>query len=422
MSNPPFYLPRIVDQQLEKQLGRMGAVLIQGAKWCGKTTTGLHQAKSSYAMQHNRSSIFLAKNQPRIILEGETPRLIDEWQVAPSLWDDVRGLVDMRQLPGQFILTGSSTPNEQERPFHSGAGRFAKLHMRPMTLLESQDAPGGYSLAKMFAGDKQDYLPHTLELEQIFFALCRGGWPATLQRRTVDQLEMARDYVEIICDNGLSEFSDITLDSGKVRALLRSYARHLATSAPNKQIMDDVNASGIASISINTIPAYLSKLEHLFVLEQLPSWNPQLRSKAAVRSAVTRHFVDPSIACAALNIGPGDLFNDLNTAGCLFESLVVRDLRVYAAALGGDVYHYRDSAGREADAVIHLRDGRWGLVEVKLGYTQAEKAAENLVKLAADIDAATGTPAFLAVITATGDAAFTMENGVHVVPIGCLSL
>lgn len=418
------YMPRIADGILQDKLESKGAVLITGPKWCGKSTTALQQAKSVVFMQdplHQEQNIMLAQANSHLFLEGEIPRLIDEWQIIPFIWDAIRFEVDQRDEFGQFILTGSSIPADEDRIKHSGIGRITRLLMRPMSLYESGDSNGSVSLSELFTGTATVSGVSLKGLEEMAFMLCRGGWPKAVGQKKKVALQQAIDYYDGLVDSDISRVDGVKRDPERVRLLLRSYARHVATQATITTIRDDMRTNDVSSLDEDTISSYIKALKKLFVVEDLPAWNPNLRSKIAVRTSDTRHYVDPSIACAALGLGPNDLINDLKTFGVLFESLCVRDLRIYAEKLGGQVYHFRDSRGLEADAVIHLRNGTWAPVEVKLfSNDRIEEGAANLIKLSNEIDTAKmGKPAFLMILTGT-EYAYRRPDGVYVVPINCL--
>ena len=420
------YLPRIYDPVLKRRLSAKGAVLIEGAKWCGKTTTASQIAQSAVYMQDPKTktqNLRLAEIAPLELLAGETPRLIDEWQLAPQLWDAVRFEVDQRDDFGQFILTGSAVPADTDAISHTGTGRIARLRMRSMSLFESGDSSGAVSLGKLFEGEELPIASADSSLETIAFLLCRGGWPRAVGLEGEAALLQANDYLDGVARSDISRVDKKERDPRIAYALLRSYARMSASQGKTTEILSDVNAQGVRA-SESTVRDYLKALSQIFVTEELLAWSPNLRSKTAIRTAPTRHFSDPSIAAAALALGPGDLIADLNTFGLLFESLCVRDLRIYADALGGDVYHYRDRSGLEADAVVHLRDGRYGLVEVKLGGDSLiEQGASNLVALRDKINSEKmGAPSFLMILTATGDYSYYREDGVFVVPIRVLGV
>lgn len=422
------YRSRIMDDLLAKKLKSKGAVLIEGPKWCGKTTT---------AEEIAASKVFLAKvdakeNFKRLLeidtdaaLSGDAPMLIDEWQTVPKLWDAVRYTVDHRHKMGQFILTGSAVPDrdaEKERE-HSGTGRFAWLTMRPMTLFESGESNGTVSLYELFASPEKLLEKNDLKLNDIAFLICRGGWPMAVGLSDEAALEQAFDYYDAVTKEDVTKIDGVKRTSDRVQRLMRAYARHQGTQVSVAMLRDDVKNNDSATLDEDTISSYLDVLRKIFVVEDMPAWNPNLRSKTAIRTADTRYFVDPSIATAALGIGPNDLLNDLNTMGFLFETLCVRDLRVFADALNGKVYHYRDKSGLECDAVVHLRNGQYGLIEIKLGgQSLINEGVNTLNMLSAIIDTARmKSPAFKMVLTATGDYAYRrQEDGVYVVPIGCL--
>ena len=363
----------------------------------------------------------LTDMQPSLLLQGATPRLIDEWQIAPKLWDAVRFEVDQRDEFNQFLLTGSSVPPSFTDITHTGTGRIARLRMRPMSLYESGDSTGTVSFASLFEGESMPLSRVDSNIEHIAFLLCRGGWPKAIDQTERIALQQSRDYLDAIVESDISRVDDVQRDSHLARRLLRSYARMESSQAQSAQIAADVRGSA-ESPSDKTVQSYISALEKIFVLEDMPAWNPNLRSKSAIRTSDTRHFVDPSIAAAALGIGPAGLIKDLETFGLLFESMCVRDFRVYADALDGDVFHFRDRTGLECDAVLHLRDGRYGLIEVKLGGNRLiEEGAANLIKLADKIDTTTmSKPSFLMVATGTGEYSFTRRDGVMVAPIRTL--
>ena len=418
------YFPRVYDSILARKLESAGAVLIEGAKWCGKTTTAEQRATSVLYMQDPdalRQNMRLAEIRPSLLLEGTAPRLIDEWQVAPQLWDAVRFEVDHRRKRGQFILTGSAVPpSKQKRPLHTGTGRVARMRMRPMSLWESGESAGGVSLGNLFAGEDFPVARSELDIDRLAFLTCRGGWPGAIGVREGAALDQAFNYLDAVAEMDISAYDGVARSPVLARRIMRSYARFSAAQTQVSKISADVSEGG--SVSDETVRSYLRALEGIFVIDDLPAWNPNLRSKAAIRTTPTRHFVDPSVAVAALGAGPGDLLRDLETFGLLFEGLCVRDLRAYADALDGSVSHYRDSSGLECDAVVHLRNGAYGLVEIKLGGDSlVEEGATVLRKLANTIDSKRmGSPAFLMVLTGVGEFSYPREDGVYVVPIGCL--
>lgn len=416
------YLSRIADKMLSDKLQAKGAVLIKGAKWCGKTTTALQVAKSSLFMQdpENRSqNLTLAELDPTLLLQGETPRLIDEWQLAPNLWDAIRFEVDRRGEFNQFILTGSSLPFA-DSTFHSGTGRIAHLTMRPLSTWESNDSNGNVSLRSLFRSETNVATKTEMNIQDVAFLICRGGWPLAINKPEKIALAQAFDYVDSVVASDISISDGVQKDPQRVARLLRSYSRFISTDAKATNIQEDMLANEVDTLSLPTLYSYINALRSIFVIEDLPAWNPNLRSKTAVRTSDTRHFVDPSIAVSALGLGPDDLINDLNTMGLLFESMIIRDLRVYADALDGKLYKFRQKDGLECDAVLHLRNGSYGLIEVKLGGSEIDKAAKNLLTLKDRIDTTRmKAPAFLMIVVATGYA-YTRTDGVHVVPVGCL--
>ena len=416
------YLPRLCDTELILALQSTGAVLIEGAKWCGKTSTAAKVAKSIIYMQDPDNSISyqqMADTKPSLLLNGATPRLIDEWQVAPVLWDAVRFQVDQRVEKGQFILTGSAVPPENATA-HTGTGRISRLMMRPMSLFESKESNGEISLKSLFDGQqKETYNESKLTIEKIAFLVCRGGWPASIYLEEVQALRMARDYVEAVINQDISRIDNVEKNPERVRLLLRSLARNIATIANYQTIKDDLETTDI-SISDKTIAVYINALRRIFVIEDLPAWAPSLRSKTAIRTSEKRHFVDPSIATAVMRTNPEGILADFEYFGFLFEALCTRDIRIYAQVNDGDVFHYRDKSGLEADLIVRLRDGRWAAIEVKLGQKQIDAAAENLLALNAKIDdKKMGKASFLMIITG-GQFAYQRKDGVWVVPIGCL--
>jgi len=420
MSEKP-YLSRLSDQELQTALQSSGAVLIEGAKWCGKTRTASVAAKSILYMQdpdNSTSYQVMADTKPSLLLKGETPRLIDEWQMAPVLWDAVRFEVDKREDVGQFILTGSAVPSDNLTA-HTGTGRISRMLMRPMSLFESKESNGSVSLGSLFAKTQDIESISELSIERIAFALCRGGWPASVLKNETSALRMSSDYVEAVINQDVSRVDDVEKNPERVRLLLRSLARNVATMATLQTIKNDIEATDV-TISDKTIGSYLNALRRIFVVEDLPAWLPSMRSRSAIRTSAKRHFVDPSIATAVLRTNPDGLLNDFNTFGLLFESLCTRDIRIYAQAIDGDVFHFRDKNGLESDLIVRLRDGRWAAIEVKLGNKQIEEAAQKLLALKAKIDEdKMGQVSFLMVITG-GQYAYRRNDDVLVVPIGCL--
>lgn len=414
------YLPRVIDVALERMLRSSGAVHVQGPKWCGKTMTAEHFSVSQVYMQDpdKRDSLLaLAEMKPSAILEGPEPRLIDEWQEAPQLWDAVRFAVDKGKGKGRFILTGSSTPKKQ--PAHSGVGRIAPLRMRTMSLFESGESTGSVSLGDLFAGSQDVAALAEFDVEDYAFAICRGGWPeAVLEPDSEVALDQARLYVDELVNANIEEMDGIKRNATWMRAIMRSYARNVSSEAALTTIAADMRGEAPSDA---TVASYVDALSRACVTEDLEAWSPRLRSKTAVRTSPTRHFCDPAIAAAVLHATPQRLLGDFNTFGLLFESLCVRDLRVYVEAMHGSVFHYRDKTGLEADAVLVLPDGRWALVEVKMGSSKVDEASSHLKKLANRIDVQReGSPAFLMVLTATASA-YRREDGVIVVPLSCLA-
>lgn len=419
------YKTRIADKILKRKLAGKGAVLIEGAKWCGKTTTAEQIAQSvlymseTGKMEQNKQ---LALLNPKLLLQGKFPRLIDEWQIAPQLWDSIRFEADHGSTLGMFILTGSSVPADMSKVVHSGTGRFGWLRMRPMSLWESQESTGEVSLGALFDVPEQIGALCQLELEHIAYYACRGGWPLAVGMEGDIALDQAFDYIQAVEKRDISAVDGKERDPAKVHRLLRSYARNQGSQASYGTIRADIDANESEKISEDTIASYINALKEIFVIEDSEAWNPNLRSKTAIRTSDTHYFTDPSIATAALGLGPNDLINDLNTFGLVFETLCVRDLRVYAEALNGQICHFRDKTGLECDAVVHLRDGRYGLVEIKLGGdVHIEEGAKTLNTLAGKIDTQRmKAPSFKMVLTAVGPYAYRREDGVYVVPVGCL--
>lgn len=418
------YKKRIADEILQRKLKGKGAVLIEGPKWCGKTTTAEQIAQSVLYMANPESknqNLTLADINPSTLLKGKTPRLIDEWQIAPKLWDAVRFEVDHRNEEGQFILTGSSVPADKNIITHTGTGRFSFLLMRPMTLYESLESTGTVSLKDLFASKNISGVSK-LSLNDIAFVCCRGGWPRSISMEKDIALDQAYDYYDAIVNSDISKVDGINRESARVKNLMKSYARNVGTQASNETLKEDMINNDSFSLDTDTVFSYINALKKIFVVDEVPAWNPNLRSKTVVRTSDTRYFIDPSIAVASLGLGPDDLINDLNTFGFIFENLCVRDLRVYVESLNGNLYHYRDSSSLECDAVIHLRNGSYGLIEIKLGGDKLiEEGASNLLKLKSKLDISKmKNPSFMMVLTATGDYAYKRNDDVYVVPIGCL--
>ena len=418
------YYQRVSDKVLLEHLESKGAVLIEGTKWCGKTTSAKHIAKSVIEMDRpdmTEQYQQMARINPSNLLEGKVPHLIDEWQIATNIWNAVRYEVDRRGEFGQFILTGSSVPAALDESMHTGTGRIVRMQMRPMSLFESKDSTGQVSLMDLF--NKKDISTvDNHSIDEIAFLICRGGWPAALNHGKKVALKQAFDYYDAVVNDDISRVDRVKRDSERTKRILKSYARNVATQASLETIRSDVISNDVETFDKEALYGYLNALKRIFVIEDSPAWNPNLRSKTAIRTSDTRYFVDPSIAVAALGLGPTDLVNNLELMGLIFENLCVRDLRIYADALDGSVYHYRDKTGLECDAVIHLRNGSYGLVEVKLGGNQSiNEGAESLLKLTSKIDTEKmKKPAFLMVLCGVAPFAYKREDGVFVVPITCL--
>ena len=418
------YYQRVSDKVLQDHLESKGAVLIEGAKWCGKTTSAKHIAKSFIEMDRpDMTDQYqqMARINPANLLEGEVPHLIDEWQIATNIWNAVRYEVDQRGEFGQFILTGSSVPANLDESVHTGTGRIVRMKMRPMSLFESMDSSGQVSLRDLFNGNEISAADKH-SIEDIAFLICRGGWPAALNRTEKVALRQAFDYFDAVVNDDISRADGVKRDSERTKRVMKSYARNVSTQVSLETIRSDVINNDIETFDKESLYGYLNALKRIFVIEDSPAWNPNLRSKTAIRTSDTRYFVDPSIAVASLGIGPKDLINDLELMGLIFENLCVRDLRIYADVLEGSVYHYRDKTGLECDAVIHLRNGSYGLVEVKLGGDKLiEEGAESLKKLAERIDTEKmREPAFMMVLCGVAPFAYKREDGVYVVPVTCL--
>lgn len=418
------YLPRIADKLLEERLDAKGAVLIEGPKWCGKTTTAKQKAKSFISMDRpdmTRQYQQMAEISPNTLLKGETPRLIDEWQISPNLWNAVRYEVDNRDEFGQFILTGSAVPNGFDDSMHTGTGRISKLLMRTMSLFESKDSSGEVSIKDLFKGENISAINET-SLEKIAFFICRGGWPKAIGLDEKPALFQAIDYFDAIVSTDISRVDSIKRDKERTKRLLKSYARHVGTQSSLETIRQDMLANQSDTFDQGTLYSYLDALRKIFVIEDSAAWNPNLRSKTSIRTTETRYFSDPSIATASLGMGPNDLLNDLNTMGFLFENLCVRDLRIYTDYLDGTVYHYRDKSGLECDAVIHLRNGAYGLIEIKLGGDKLiDEGAKTLKDLASKIDTKNMfKPSFMMVLCAKAPFAYKRNDDVYVIPITAL--
>lgn len=416
-----MYFPRICDGLVNEKLSYSGALLIEGPKWCGKTWTGKHAAKSVLYMQDpdkGAGYMELSRTMPSRLLKGEKPRLIDEWQEAPVLWDAVRFDVDQTGEWGQYILTGSATPRDDNMPKHTGTGRIARLRMRPMTLFESMESVGSVSLRQLFEGQEDVEGESQLDIPDLAKVICRGGWPEAVAKRQTSA-QIARNYVDAVVNVDVQKVDGVERNPYRVRQLLRSYARNISTMASLTTVLADIQANDVA-FSDTTMYGYVNALRRIFLIEDIPAWKPSLRSKAAIRTSEKRQFVDPSIATAILRANVDSILDDFNYFGFLFESLVARDLRVYAQALDGEIFHYRDKDNLEADLVIRLNDDRWAAVEVKLGSKEIEDGAKHLIELRNKVDTSkVGEPSFLMVVTG-GQFAYRREDGVFVVPIGCL--
>ena len=419
-----MYYKRLIEKDIELKLRTSGAVVVAGPKFCGKTTTCMLYQKS-FVKLNTKQTITMARMNPKWALEGEKPRLIDEWQKAPDLWNQIKDDLDFDYQFGKFILTGSSTPADKTEVHHSGAGRIAPVKMRPMSLWESQESKGTVSLIELF-DEKSDYpwdLNSEISLEDIAFLICRGGWPISVRAPKDIAVEITKNYY-----NGLFVFEDCENERFRnkkpevLKMILKSYARHISTEAAISTIIADVRQSNERTMDPKTFDDYMEALKDLYVIEDLPAWNPNIRSKTIIRSTPTRHFIDTSIACRALGVSPNDLMNDLESFGLFFEDFAVRDLSIYANAIGGTVTHYRDNTGLECDAVVHLEDGRWGAIEIKLGGDELiEHGAQSLKNLRDKITSISEerAPSFLMVLTAVGGA-YRREAGVYVAPINLL--
>ena len=419
-----MYYSRLVEKEIELKLRTSGAIVVAGPKFCGKTTTCMLYQKS-FVKLNTKQTIAMARMDPRGILYGENPRLIDEWQKAPDIWNQVKDDLDIKYEFGKYILTGSSTPADKTEVHHSGVGRIAPVRMRPMSLWESKESKGTVSLMDLFDGGRTFPwdLNQNFQLKDVAHLICRGGWPIAVLAPEEIAIEITKNYW-----NGLFVFDDSENERFRnkkpevLRMIVRSYARHISTEAAFATIIADVRQSNERTMDHKTFGDYLEALNDLYILEDMEAWNPNIRSKTSIRSTPTRHFVDTSIACRALNIMPDDLMRDLESFGLFFEDMAVRDLRVYAGTLGGEVRHYRDNAGLECDAVVHLEDGRWGAIEIKLGGDDLiEAGASSLKTLKSKIEEKSdeNSPSFLLVLTAVGGA-YKREDGVYVAPINLL--
>ncbi len=419
------YKTRVVDHILKDKLEAKGAVVIEGPKWCGKTTTAMQIANSVLRMDEpskRETNIQMSEIAPERLLEGKTPRLIDEWQIAPKLWDAMRYEVDTRGEEGQFILTGSAVPVDSKDITHSGTGRFTWLMMRPMSLYEFGESSGEVCLENLFHNPDKIVGINDLDIDKLTFSICRGGWPHAMGMKKKVALSQAADYYDAVVKSDINRADGVSKNPERVKRLMQSLARNQGTQVANTLIRDDIRSNDTESLNEDTVASYINALKKIFVVEDMPAWNPNLRSKTAIRASDTRYYVDSSIAVAALGIGPKDLLNDLNTMGLLFETMCVRDLRVYAEALGGEVLHYRDKSGLECDTVIHLRNGSYGLAEIKLGGQKLiEEGVANLKALAKKIDTTKmPAPSFMMIIIGIGEFAYKREDSIFIVPIGCL--
>ena len=415
------YLSRHIESTILKKMKSSGVVLVEGPKFCGKTTTSALFAKSEIRL-NTKSAIQIARIEPSNVLIGEKPRLIDEWQTVPDLWNQAKAWIDENPGFGQFIFTGSSTPADNSEIFHSGAGRITRVMMRPMSLSESLDSKGSVSLYSLFENEKLNIFDNNegYSLRDTAFLLCRGGWPLAINQEKDVALDITSNYYESLFNLRNSENPKYRNKNPELmRLILRAYARHVSTQTSTTKILADIASRDARSVSNKTFEEYSDALADLFIIEDMEAWNPNLRSKTIVRSTPTHHFVDSSIAAQALGASPADLMTDLNTFGLLFEDMAVRDLRIYAQTLDGKVFHYRDSRGLECDSIIHLKDGRWAPIEIKLGGDNLiEEGASNLNKLKTDI-AEKKQPSFMMILTATGPA-YRRPDGIYVVPINCL--
>ena len=414
-------MPRLIEDRLEKQLKAAGCVVIEGPKWCGKSTTAKRFSKTIVELQRTsileRYRTYMTTEEGNL-LKGERPILFDEWQKLPELWDQIRWDIDTNGGRGQYILTGSAKPTDDLKR-HSGTGRMARITMRPMSLYESRESTGEVSLGDLFSGIPSISGNSHVTFNRIAYLVCRGGWPEAIGDDDGTALLIAENYYTSLTETDITDVDGIRRNPDRARKILRSYARQISSFASNTTIQNDVSATN-GTIDDKTLTSYSNAFRKLFVIEDLPAWSPKLRSRSVIRTSDKRQFVDPSIAAAALGASPADLINDLNTFGMLFESLCIRDLRVYAERIGGSVHQYRDSSGLEADAIIHLRNGEWGAAEIKLGGNMIDQAAESLLKLVQNVDTEhMKEPKFLMVLTGS-NYAYRRPDGVYVVPIGCL--
>ena len=418
------YIPRIIDTKVEKYLKLFGAIVIEGPKYCGKTWVGRHHSKSEILLRkgndNNTNIIELAQISPMTVLEGEKPRLIDEWQFATNLWDEIRYDVDKEGLKGQYILTGSSTPNRRGI-LHSGAGRFCKLHLRPMSLYESGDSTGDISLEAICNGEKISKMTGEVDIKKLAYLAIRGGWPANINLSSSNSKDVLTEYLNLIIDDDLNRIDNVKRDKHKVRLLLKSLARNESTTVSYNKLKDDISGNDNVIIDTETISSYLNALDRLFLLDNDEPFSVNVRSSIRVKKNEKRHFADPSLACTLLNLSEDKLIYDLNTFGFIFESLVSRDLKIYADSFGAKNYHYQDYDNKEIDHVIELEDGSWCAFEIKLGTNKIEEAAKNLIEIKESIEKAGGNaPKILCVICGLTNAAYIRPDGVYVVPITAL--
>ncbi|MDO5852630.1 MAG: DUF4143 domain-containing protein [Thermoplasmata archaeon] len=416
------YRPRIIDDEIRKELDAIGAVVIEGPKWCGKTTTASTIAKSKMFLldpETGAENRLLAETSPALALKGDNPRLIDEWQVVPSLWDAVRGSVDARGETGLYLLT-RSTSVDRDKMQHSGAGRISTIKMGTMSLYESGDSTGEVSLSDLFDGAKEIYGHTDKGVEDVAYLVVRGGWPKSIGKSEDAAFRAVRAYCKRIVESDIAELEDKRRDPDRAKEILQSLSKAVSEPLVKRNIIKDIEAHGKTTVTEKTLDDYLKAFRRMYLLDEVHAWNPNLRSKASTRTTDIVHLCDPAVAASFMGASSKSLLSDLGTLGLLFESMVVRDLRAYTQRMGGEIYHYRDSDGLEADAVVHLNDGRWGVVEVRLGSNRVDEGADSLLKLSEKVDTkGMGKPSFLAVVTAT-KTAFTRPDGVHVIPLACL--
>jgi len=418
------YKNRVIDAKVEEYLSAAGAVCIEGCKWCGKTWTSEHHSKSAVYIGDpagNYSNRIMAQVSPLTVLEGKTPRLIDEWQEVPTLWDAVRNVVDQRALKGQFILTGSATPN-REGKMHSGAGRIVRLRMRPMSLFESGDSSGKISLFDICCGRFSNELTGEVDLSELVYLIVRGGWPGNIGAKENQASILAESYIQAVLDDDIERIETANRDRLKMKKLLRSLARNESTVVSVRTLQRDIAEKDDSTVDINTISSYLDVFERLFLFDNIQPFSSNIRSSVRIKQQEKRHFADPSLACSLLRAAPENLLNDLNTLGFLFEAMCERDLRIYAESFGGNLYHYQDYSGKEIDAVIEMPDGSWSAVEIKLGAHQIDEAAKNLLSIKNSFlaDKKSTPPSSLIVVCGMTNAAYLRPDGVYVVPLTAL--